>query len=370
MTNPKNAVIFSVGLLGASIGAGLKKSGFDGKIFGISGKKNLNDAISVGAIDEGLSYEEFFENKNNVLSGCDLLFLCSPIENIKETIIKISKMEFKNGVIITDVGSTKKEIFETAENYLPENIKFIAGHPMAGSEKSGAKSADPFLFQNSIWVLHSRNSDDTINFGKFLEKYLGCQAKDIAPEIHDKIAAVISHVPHLVAVGLVNAAEKINRQINQTLDLAAGGFKSMTRIASSPYYMWHDIYKTNRDANIEFLNLFINEIEQLKIALSDEEIMLKQQFDNAAITRAKLTGNQKGFANDLHRILVIAEDKPGFLAKILTILADKNLNVNDIELLKVREGDAGSFMLAFATKDSAEESVKLLQAAGFTARID
>jgi len=365
-----NIVIFSVGLLGASIGAGLKKSGFAGKIFGISGKKNLDDAISIDAIDKGFSYEEFFENKDSVLSDCDILFLCSPIIEIKKTIEKLSKLKLKNSMIITDVGSTKKEIFEAAVKFLPENVKFIAGHPMAGSEKSGANSADPFLFQNSIWVLHSKNPQDTQNFGLFLEKYLGCKTKNIDPETHDKIAAVISHVPHLIAVGLVNAAEKVNKEVKGTLDLAAGGFKSMTRIASSPYFMWSDIYKTNKKANLEFLDLFVKEIEQLKKSLSNEEIMLKEQFDTAAKTRAELSGNQKGFVNDLHRIIVIAEDKPGFLAKILTILADKNMNVNDIELLKVREGDAGSFMLAFATKNSAEKAVELIKSAGFTARLN
>jgi len=144
----------------------------------------------------------------------------------------------------------------------------------------------------------------------------------------------------------------------------------MTRIASSPYYMWHDIYKTNREENLEFLDLFIEETKQLRNALAEEEITLKDHFDNAAKTRAELSGNQKGFVNVLHRIIVIAEDKPGFLAKILTILADDNLNVNDIELLKVREGDAGSFMFAFVEKSSAEKAVELLQSTGFTARAD
>ena len=363
-------VIYSVGLLGASIGAALKKNGFDGEVIGISNEKNLEDAISRQSIDKGFTYEEFLSDKDGILSSCDILFLCSPIETIKATIEKLKDKKFKDGAIITDVGSTKKEIFETAEKFLPANVRFIAGHPMAGSEKNGAKSADPFLFQNAVWVLHSKNPQDARNFGLFLEKYLGCKTKFIAPETHDKIAAVISHIPHIIAVGLVNAAEKINRRIDQTLDLAAGGFKSMTRIASSPYYMWHDIYKTNREENLEFLDLFIEETKQLRNALAEEEITLKDHFDNAAKTRAELSGNQKGFVNVLHRIIVIAEDKPGFLAKILTILADDNLNVNDIELLKVREGDAGSFMFAFVEKSSAEKAVELLQSTGFTARAD
>ena len=360
----KKITIYSVGLLGGSIGCALKKSGFDGEIIGISSQKNIDDAIKAKAIDYGVNYDE----TEKILQSADLLFLCSPIEVIIETIKKISKMNLKDSMIITDIGSTKNEIVKTAQRFLPENVKFIGGHPMAGSEKNGAKSADPFLFQNAVWVLYSQNKNDAGEFGAFLEKYLGCKTKFINPEIHDKIVATISHVPHIIAVGLVNAAEKVNKKINGTLDLAAGGFKSLTRIASSPYKMWHDIYETNKDANVEILNLFIDEMIELREKLKNAS--LKDAFENAAKTRAKLSENQKGFVHNLHRIIVIAEDKPGFLAKILTILAQDRLNVNDIELLKVREGDAGSFMFAFIDKNTAEKAVNLLQAAGFSARID
>jgi len=359
----KKIAIYSVGLLGASIGMALKKSGFDGEIVGISAQKNIEDALSANAIDRGVHYDE----AANILADTDLLFLCSPIETIIETIKKISAMKLKDGMLITDVGSTKKEIVETAQKYLPANVKFVGGHPMAGSEKHGAQSADPFLFQNAVWVLHSNDRHIAENLGAFLEKYLCCKVKFIAPQTHDVIVAMVSHVPHIVAVGLVNAAEKTDKKIDGTLDLAAGGFKSLTRIASSPYKMWHDIYKTNQEANIEILDCFIEEMIQLRQNLKDGA--LGGAFENAAKTRAKLAENQKGFVHKLYRIIVIAEDKPGFLAKIFTILAKDGLNVSDIELLKVREGDAGSFMFAFIDEAGAQKAVDLLQAAGFLARV-
>jgi prephenate dehydrogenase len=356
--------IYSVGLLGGSIGAALKKSGFDGEVVGISTQKNIDDAISANAIDYGADYGE----TEKILENTDLLFLCSPIQVIIETIKKISRMKLNPSMIITDVGSTKKEICNTAKSFLPKTVKFIGGHPMAGSEKQGAKFSDPFLFQNTNWILHSENQNDANEFSVFLEKYLGCKTKFMEPAIHDKIVATISHVPHIIAVGLVNTAEKANEKINGTLDLAAGGFKSLTRIASSPYKMWHDIYETNKDANVEILELFI--VEMLELRKNLEIGTLKTAFDNAAKIRAQLSENQKGFTHNLCRIIVIAEDRPGFLAKILTILAQDNLNVSDIELLKVREGDAGSFMFAFTNENDAKKAVFLLQSAGFSARID
>ncbi|MDR0303566.1 MAG: prephenate dehydrogenase/arogenate dehydrogenase family protein [Chitinispirillales bacterium] len=360
----KKIAIYSVGLLGASIGSAMKASGFDGEIVGISSQKNIDDAISIKAIDYGVDYSE----TQKILETADLLFLCAPIEVIIETIKKISKMNLKSEMIITDIGSTKNEIVETAQKFLPKSVRFVGGHPMAGSEKNGAKFADPFLFQNAVWVLYSQNKSDADELGIFLEKYTGCKTKFINPEIHDKIAAVISHIPHIIAVGLVNTAEKVNQKINTTFDLAAGGFKSLTRIASSPYKMWRDIYKTNKKANIEILNLFIAEMVELRKKLKNDS--LETSFENAVKTRAKLSENQKGFVHNLYRIIVIAEDKPGFLAKILTILAQNNLNVNDIELLKVREGDAGSFMFAFIEKADSEKAINLLSSAGFSAKVD
>ncbi|MCL2844603.1 MAG: prephenate dehydrogenase/arogenate dehydrogenase family protein [Chitinivibrionia bacterium] len=363
MKEVKKIAIYSVGLLGASIGMSLKKSDFNGGIVGISAQKNIEDALSANAVDRGAHYDE----TANILADTDLLFLCSPIETIIETIKKISTMKLKDGMIITDVGSTKKEIVAAAQKYLPANVKFVGGHPMAGSEKHGAKFADPFLFQNAVWVLHSEDKRAAEELSDFLEKYLQCKVKFIAPETHDAMVAMVSHVPHIVAVGLVNTAEKINEKICGTLDLAAGGFKSLTRIASSPYKMWHDIYNTNQGANIEILDCFIEEMKELRQNL--KKGTLEGAFDNAANVRAQLTENQKGFVNKLYRIIVIAEDKKGFLAKIFTILADNNINVSDIELLKVREGDAGSFMFAFADEAIAQKAIGLLQSAGFSARL-
>ena len=363
MKEIKKIAIYSVGLLGASIGAALKKSGFNGEIIGISGEQNIKDALSADAIDKGFGYDE----TANILADTDLLFLCSPIETIMETIKKIAPLKLKEGMLITDIGSTKNSIVAAAQKYLPANVKFVGGHPMAGSEKHGAKSADPFLFQNAVWVLHSEDRRVAEDFGAFLEKYLGCKTKYIAPQTHDAIVAMVSHVPHIVAVGLVNTAEKINSKIDGTLDLAAGGFKSLTRIASSPYKMWHDIFKTNQEANLEILDCFIEEMKELRQNLKEET--LENSFENAAKTRAKLAENQKGFVHKLYRIIVIAEDKPGFLAKIFTILANAGLNVSDIELLKVREGDAGSFMFAFIDEAGAQKAVDLLHEAGFLARV-
>lgn len=364
MREIKRIVIYSVGLLGASLGAAFKQSGFLGTIVGISSPKNNADAQKIGAIDYGVGYDE----AEAIIADADLLFLCSPINTIIETIEALGKMRLPAGLIISDVGSTKSIILSTAAKYLPSSVQFIGGHPMAGSEKSGAAAADPFLFQNAVYVLSpAENAQETVpEFSAFLQQYLGCQVVALSPDIHDTIAATVSHVPHLIAVSLVNVAEKINREIPGTLDLAAGGFKSLTRIASSPYYMWHDIYQTNQAANLQILDAFIGELSQIKEDLQGHN--LKDSFDKAAHTRNTLAGNQKGFMRPLHQITVMAEDRVGFLARMTQLLTDAQLNIFDLELLKVREGEAGTFMIAFGSTTDAQKAIELLNLHHFSAR--
>ncbi|MFW5959715.1 MAG: prephenate dehydrogenase, partial [Chitinivibrionales bacterium] len=235
-----NIIIYSTGLLGGSIGLALKNSGWKGRITGLSSEKNIGRALDLGCIDEGFGYEKLPE----IIGSCDMLFLCSPIKVIIETLDRLSGLNLPEGMIISDIGSTKKAITEHAAEILPKKVSFIGGHPMAGSEKSGPGSADPYMFQNAVYAItQCRNGEEKLanDFSEFLESYLGCKSVIIDAETHDYIAAAISHVPQLLSVMLVNLAGRVEDDVPGTLQLAAGGFRDMTRIASSPYSMWKDI---------------------------------------------------------------------------------------------------------------------------------
>lgn len=361
----KKIVIYSVGLLGGSLGAAFKQGGFSGEVVGLSSPKGIEDAIKAGAIDYGFGYNE----AETVIADADLLLLCSPINTIKKTLERIASFDLPEGLLISDVGSTKSEIIAVAEKVLPKHVSFIGGHPMAGSEKSGAAASDPFLFQNAVYVLSecSLTGDGEVEvFGDFLKKYTGCRITSLKPQVHDRITATISHVPHLVAVGMVNLATDIEEKIPGTLSLAAGGFKSVTRIASSPYYMWHDIYQTNREATDEILSDYIATMQRLLEELRSES--LEESFDSAAEVRSAMATNAKGFVNQLFEIVVVAEDRTGFLARMTGLIDKAGINIRDIELLKVREGDAGTFMLGFQSEDDALQACRILNSDGFSAR--
>lgn len=361
---PRRIAIYSVGLLGGSIGLSLKQSGFSGKITGISSKSNIDKALGIGCIDEGYGYDALSE----VVRNTDILFLCSPINTIIETIDKLSKMDLPEGLIITDVGSTKQDIVNAAGK-LPPHVRFVGGHPMAGSEKSGPDASDPFLFQNAIYVLSNASGKETDlerSMAAMLQKYLGCRTIFLNPSVHDHIAATVSHVPHLLAVALVLLARSTEESTPGTLTLAAGGFRDMTRIASASYSMWRDILMTNDNHVGEQLDKLIEILCSMKEMLQNGS--LDKAFAAANETRSKISSSGKGFLKPLSEILVKAKDQPGFIASVAAILAKENMNIKDIEVVKVREGEGGTIRLAFDSPEISRRAIGVLATNGFSAR--
>ena len=364
--NPKTITIYSVGLIGGSIGAGLKKSGFDGTIIGLSSDNGVKTAKDLGLIDEGYSYSDLPE----VIKRTDLLILCSPILAIVKTIETLGTLDLPRGLVITDIGSTKQVIVDAAKKHLPPDVHFIGGHPMAGSEKSGPSASDPYLFQNAMYVLTPAKIEDaqiTENFAEFLRGFLGCRTAVMDPSKHDKIVAAISHVPHILASALVLNAHQQEENVEGTLSLAAGGFKDMTRIASARYDMWHDIFSTNKNAIAPLIDSYIDILDNMKSSLVKDE--LKNDFDKARLVRGSMSFAGKGFAGQLSDILVAADDRPGFIASVSKLLADEDINIKDIEVMKVREGEGGTIRMAFESSRTAERAVSVLNANGFFARL-
>ncbi|MDR2579304.1 MAG: prephenate dehydrogenase/arogenate dehydrogenase family protein [Chitinispirillales bacterium] len=289
--NPKTVAIYSVGLLGGSIGAGLKKSGYDGKIIGLSSENGLKTATELGLIDDGYPYSEL----SKIVQQTDLLILCSPILTIVKTIEALGAMDLPPGLVITDIGSTKKVIIDAAQKHLPPRVRFIGGHPMAGSEKSGPAASDPRLFQNAVYALTpARDGDAQITdaLAGFLQKFLGCRTILLDPAKHDTVVAAVSHLPHILASALVLCAYEQEKNIAGTLAFAASGFRDTTRIASARYDIWHDIFSTNKDAIIPLIDSYIRILNDMKKSLADDA--LKDDFENARQIRNFIFSNKNG----------------------------------------------------------------------------
>ncbi len=351
--------IIGTGLIGGSLGLALKQSqNHRFKIIGFDiDSKSLDVALEIGAITEKANSIE------DAVKDADVVFLCTPIGEILRQ-IQIVARNVKSGTIITDVGSVKKIILKEAEK-IRNDVYFIGGHPMAGSERKGIYSADPFLFQNAVYVICPSFNVPIKIVNNFIElvKLTGANIILLDPEIHDRISAYISHLPQLLAVLLVNTAGGMGTDY---LSLAGGGFRDLTRIASSQFEMWRDIISFNKEKIIEALDNFTNGLNKYRNFIKSGEIEnFKIEFSSAFKFRNEIPSNRKGFIHPLYDVFIMVEDKPGVLSKISTALYQGGLNIKDIELLRVREGIGGTFRISFGSEGDARKAIEIINSLGY-----
>ena len=357
----EKSVIIGLGLIGGSLAAAFKRKGVLEHITGVDCEFVIRKAIKKKLISRGFEKHDL----QKAVKDADLIILATPINQILNCLTLLPQL-VKPGVLITDVGSTKTVIVKEAEIHLPANVYFLGGHPMTGSEKTGLAHSDNFLFENAVYVLTkpSETPDDLLKKYVRIIEEIGAQVLFLTPTEHDEIAAGVSHLPQMLAVTLMNYAARMNKDNPAYLKLAAGGFRDMTRIASSPFDVWADICKTNAE-NIEFA------IEQLMTDLSASKNLLTENrqlqsfFETAARNRLSIPKDSRGFLRPQFDISVIIEDKPGMIASIAAILADEEINIKDIEILKMREGDAGTMRLAFQNETDRQAALKLLAQKSF-----
>jgi prephenate dehydrogenase len=358
-----NILIVGLGLIGGSLATALKRKGFSGNILAVDKEEILNKAITRNLIDKSYSQDQLKE----AVEEAELIILCTPITEIIE-LLKVIAPWTKPGTLISDVGSTKRKIVETANIYLPAHCHFIGGHPMAGSEFRGLDAADAFLFENTTYVLTpNRPTQEAIRraFGELLE-FIGAKVLLLSAQLHDEIAAAVSHLPQVTSVGLMNLVNDRQNESSYFLKMAAGGFRDMTRVSSSPYGIWEDIIETNNDMIAKFLNDYIRELEHLKHLLLENN--LGKYFERAARARLSIPKDTKGFLKPHYDVSVSVEDKPGMIAGITRILSKEQINIKDIEVLKIRENEGGTIRLAFASENDRERAIGFLIQNGYECR--
>ncbi len=353
----KSISIIGLGLIGGSIAKALRNSGLQIEINAFDRDDTLNTAISENVIDKKLSgYEDALNS--------DLIFLCLPIKSALDVFMQLVPKLGNN--ILTDVCSVKLVFQEHWEKLNTGKGIYIGGHPMTGKEKAGYRNSDPLLFENTTYILTQdlKNRPELEDFRKIIEA-LGANILYIPPKQHDVIAASVSHLPQLTAVALVNTASLKTENYN-FLDLAAGGFRDMTRIASSDFAIWESIISTNRKQILTALEKFSFEIDKLIKWISGNKIPeLANYFSEARKNRDEIPQNTKGFLTPVYDIFIFVEDKPGMISKISTALYENGINIKDIELLKIREGTGGTFRLSFESSEEASKAKAVIKETGF-----
>ena len=355
--NIKHVSIIGLGLIGGSIAKALQKSQNQFVISAYDKPEVLEKAISENVIDNKLiSIENSIES--------DLIFLCLPVSKSIE-VFELLTPKLKYNSILTDVCSVKN-IFNEKWNQIESSGFYFGGHPMTGKEKGGYDNSDALLFENSVYIL----TDNEIDNPLFLELQdiitsFGSKILHIPPMQHDVIAASVSHLPQLVSVALVNAASLKTDNYN-FLDLAAGGFRDMTRIASSEFEIWESIIKNNKKQILAAMDKFSYDLSTLTTwILNDDYSSIHNYFETARICRDEVPQNSKGFLNPLFDLFVFVTDQPGAISKISTALFNSGINIKDMELLKIREGSGGTFRLAFEKEEDVKNAASILKTIGF-----
>jgi prephenate dehydrogenase len=349
------------GLLAGSIAIAVKSAGQHIAVRAVSSKETLQKAKELSMADEFFEYEDV----QNWLPSSDLILLCGPIKHILSIIeILKSNVELLNGEVsvVSDIGSTKELICEKGFA-LPEPFVFVGGHPMAGSEKRGIENSDSSVFENTYWLYclpdKIRELPKSLNELSF---FLGTYPVQISPQEHDVAMAWLSHAPQLISTSI--AAGIFLNIMENHLHLAGRGFKDMTRIAGSPWSMWKDILETNKKNATEALTAYAEKLLEIKNSLYNEQFdKLENDFMHGNKTRYNLEKG-KNQAYPFYEIIAQISDKPGSILEALGPLAKKNINIRDIELMKVREGIGGVLLLAFKTENDAKTAIEILENKG------
>jgi prephenate dehydrogenase len=252
--------ILGVGLIGGSLALALKAAGAVGEVVGIGrGLANLEKALELGVVDR------ITRDAAEGVRDADLVFLATPVLALPEAAAAIAP-HLKRGAILTDGGSVKGSVARAIEPLLPPGVHFVPGHPIAGTEKSGAEAAFATLYRGRRCILTptDRTDRDALDLVRQVWETTGSEVVLMDVEKHDRVLAAISHLPHMVAYSLVNAVSTYDRYEENILEYSAGGFRDFTRIASSDPTMWRDIALTNRDALLEMMERFERFFAELK----------------------------------------------------------------------------------------------------------
>ncbi|MBC7076028.1 MAG: prephenate dehydrogenase [Syntrophomonadaceae bacterium] len=348
-----NVFIIGIGLIGASLGLALRDSSLVSRIVGFDiNNESLRKAREIGAID-------YFASISEGAREADVIFLCTPLSSFPSLIEDIKPL-VRPGIIITDVGSTKQDVMSLFED-LPQNVWAIGGHPMAGSETKGVNGADRYLFENAVYILTPGKNVPGEVLARLVNllETTGARVEVMDAAVHDEIVATVSHIPHLAAVALVNLTEGRSDR----LMLAAGGFRDTTRVASSNLEIWEDILFSNREILVKRLNDFIDSLDSIKQALElGDHDYIRRELSSAKNIRDSIPQMRRGLMPGLCDIVCIVPDKPGVIAKLGSILGEENINISDIEILRVREGDGGTIRLGVASPEDAKRAVSALRA--------
>ena len=354
----KTIYIAGLGLIGASMALGIKRDHPDYEILGYNRSRASRDiALERGMIDRAT------DDFASFAPLADIIILSLPIQQTLDFIEKLANLDLKEGVIISDAGSTKSAIVATAEKcFADKSVRFVGAHPMAGSHKTGAASADVNLFENAYYIFtpSSLTTPDTLEEMRDLLSGLHARFIEIDAEEHDRVTSQISHFPHILASGLMEQTASYAAEHEMARRFAAGGFRDMTRIAESEPGMWTSILLSNRETIVERIEDFRGRLNEIGQAISKgDENQIWNFFNQAREQRQAMEIHKRGGVDSSFDLYVDVPDEEDVILRILELLRGTslvNIHINE----ENREDIHGILQISFKNAQDLERAEHLI----------
>ena len=354
----KTIYIAGLGLIGASMALGIRRDHPDYEILGYNRSQTSRDiALERGIIDRAT------DDFASFAPLADVIILTLPIKQTIAFIQELATIDLKDGVVISDAGSTKVAIVDAAEEHLAgKSIRFVGAHPMAGSHKTGAASADVNLFENAYYIFtpSSLTSPDTLEEIKDLLSGLHARFIEIDAKEHDRVTSQVSHFPHILASGLMEQTAVYAKEHEMTRRFAAGGFRDMTRIAESEPGMWTSILLSNRETILERIEDFKERLDGIGQAISKgEEEQIWNFFNQAREQRQAMEIHKRGGVDSSYDLYVDVPDEEDVILRILELLRGTslvNIHINE----ENREDVHGILQISFKNAQDLERAERLI----------
>lgn len=362
MTSVLTCGFIGLGLIGGSIARALKK--YDSEIQ-ITAYDINREALALARKEQIVDIAA--ESIDESFSSCDYLFLCAPVRKNDSNLMEVRNF-LSDSCILTDVGSVKATIHAAVREAGLEHC-FVGGHPMAGSERVGFSNSKAELLENAYYILTPSPSvpKEGVDRLRGLVSGMGAIPLVLNPADHDYITAAVSHLPHVAASSLVNLVRDSDSADGIMKLIAAGGFKDITRIASSSAAMWQQICLTNTDNVTALLEDYIDALSKIKEQIARKDAAaIYSFFDEARIYRDSFIDASAGPIKRAFRVNVDIADRAGALAHIAAVLAENSISIKNIGITHNRESEDGVLHLEFYTKEGMNAAVGLMAAHHYT----
>jgi prephenate dehydrogenase len=355
MTSAERVGVVGTGLIGTSIAmaalrAGDAVRGFDADPATLARAAELSGLTPAGTLEE-------------CVRGSTLVFVCTPIPSLPELVTEA--LAASPEAVVTDVGSVKSHVMAEVEAAAAEPgrlARYVGGHPMGGSERSGPDRASAAVLDGIVWVLSETGATDPQATAR-LEAWIGrigASPVRMEPERHDRLVAIVSHLPQVASTALMGLAATEEAGEPEILLLAAGGFRDLTRLAASSPHLWSDILLANREAIARALALYAARLTTMRdMVLAGRAEDVEEAFAHAKEARLALAAKPQ-VKSGVAVILVPVPDRPGVLAELTVSLGEAGVNIEDLQIVHSPEGGRGTVHLTVAV-DAAPEAERVLR---------